>query len=201
MGESRHLLCLVSPLPTPLLRATVPRREVLVINGPQQQSARLRFFSTQRPHQQRDDRRIDFLRLGAPTIQELHVCLQQSLSVWTPAVLPHKEQHYWGIAGHELQDTQLLHWEGHSWRAGSAREWGQKDPTGSCITSGLAGRKLERGRLTASSSIKHLCTRVYFEALPKTSHRPSHRSCLWNALTPDLFLLLLQVHNYPLWPR
>lgn len=81
MGESRHLLCLVSPLPTPLLRATVPRREVLVINGPQQQSARLRFFSTQRPHQQRDDRRIDFLRLGAPTIQELHVCLQQSLSV------------------------------------------------------------------------------------------------------------------------
>lgn len=75
------------PSPCPDLWASVPGREVLVFPEGKRQASL--FFCTVPTHQQMNNNLIDFLYLGAPIIQEFHVCLQKSPAVWAPAVLPH----------------------------------------------------------------------------------------------------------------
>lgn len=108
---------------------------------PEKESSRFLCFSAQCTHQDMNDKLTDFLNLGAPVIQALSVCLQESPSMWTPAVLPHP-----GAA--LLRELLAVNFKILNYFTGRVihgrdSEWVQTDPLRSDRSLGLAGSGLE----------------------------------------------------------
>lgn len=133
----------IPPYTHPYLWANVPRKEVLVISdNPEGKCQAPLLLGTVPPTSKRMANLI-FFKLGSSMIQEFHVFTVKPGCVNTSCASPPRSRPLGEITGHEFQDTPLFHWEGHSWGASSIRGGSQKDPLGSYITSGLAGRRLE----------------------------------------------------------